>query len=64
MVRSHHLWFLIITTIRHFAAGGGEFSNVGIVLTAHVGDYFPLRQSYAGFQLIVYPSSMSIVVER
>jgi hypothetical protein len=38
--------------------------NVGVVLTggfsAHVGVSFPLWQSYAGFQLIGYPSSMSI----
>ena len=26
--------------------------------------YFPLQLSYAGFQLIVYPSSMSIVGEH
>jgi len=39
------------------------FCNVGIVLTwgcsAHVGVYF-VAAVLAGFQLIVYPSSMSV----
>ena len=91
-MRSHHLWFLIITVIIKHSGG---FCNVGIVLTgglvstkppvnttptlqgvlqcgccadwgfsAHVGVYFPLRQSYAVFQFIFYPSSMSIFDER
>ena len=47
--------------------GGGVFCNVGIVLTGVQCSrrcLFSLQLSYAGFQLIVYPSSMSTVDEN
>ena len=31
---------------------------------AHIGVHFPLQLSYVGFQLIIYPSSMSVVDEH
>ena len=59
---------LIITTIKRCGCGGrGGFCNVGIGLTwgamlALVSIF--LQLSCAGLQLIVYPSSISIVDER
>jgi len=63
-MRYQHLWLLLLLLLRDVGGGGRVFCDVGIVLTwgatlAQVST--SLQPSYAGFQLIVYPSSVSIV---
>ena len=63
MVRSHHLWYLLLLLLRDMAVRG--FCDVGCAslgCKARVG--VSLQLPYVGFRLIVCPSLMSIADER